>query len=80
MFRDADSSARASAVLTAQSEFFDQLAVALGVLSAQVCQQAASTTDKLEQRAAASVVCFVDFQMLGQVADTVCKECDLHFW
>ena len=43
--------------------------VAVGVTFSQVIQQTAALADHFQQPAARAVVLFVDFQMLGKLAD-----------
>src|SRR5687768_3980933 len=70
---------RGIALLT-NAELVDDRAVALHVDLLEVIQQTAATSDQLEKPAAGVMVLRVGLEMLGQVANAVREECDLHFW
>src|SRR5579864_4110239 len=71
-------SARSRALLT-DSEFVDDRAVAFEVGLLQIIEKTAPAADELEQPAAAVVVFGVSLEVLGQIADPVRKQRNLHF-
>ena len=64
----------------AQSEFFDQRAITFRAGAIEVAQHPAALADHLEQSPARMVIVLVDFQMLGQIADTLGQQRNLHLW
>ena len=66
--------------LFANAESFDQTGVSLGILAFEVVEEASSPTDEHEKPAARVVILGVDLEVLGQVADTLAQDRDLHFW
>src|ERR1700737_3807375 len=59
--------------LFSESEFFDQLAVTLEVVLAQVGEQTLSFTHQLHQTTVSGEIFFVGLQMLGDTVDPFCK-------
>ena len=72
---DGSAAPRAS---TAQAETLDDRAVALDVGLVQVVQQPAALADEQQQPTTAVVVVLVRLEVLGQVADAVAQQRDLH--
>ena len=65
--------------LFSESEFFDQLAIALEVVFAQVGEQAFSFTHKLHQAAVSGEIFFIGLQVFGYAVDPFCQQGDLAF-
>src|SRR5829696_2661275 len=65
--------------LFADAEALDQVRVAVGVLALQVIQQAAALADQFQEAAPGVVVFRVGLEMLGEIADALAEERDLHF-
>src|SRR5688500_10075896 len=66
--------------LLTNAELVDDRAVALHVDLLEVVQQTAAAPDELQKAAAGVVVLRVRLEVLGQIADAVREECNLHFW
>src|SRR5688572_25544984 len=66
--------------LLTNAELVDDRAVALHVDLLEVIQQAAAAPDQLQKAAAGVVILRVRLEVLGQIADAVREECNLHFW
>src|SRR5918998_490782 len=62
----------------AQTEALDQRTVALDVGVAQVVEQPTALADEQQQAATAVVVVLVLLEVLGEVADAVAEQRDLH--
>ncbi len=65
--------------LFTQTQTADQLAVSIGLGTAQVRQQAAAGAHHFQQAAAAVVVFRVGFEVWGQIVDAEGQQCNLHF-
>ena len=63
--------------LFSESEFFDQLAIALEVVFAQVGEQAFSFTHKLHQAAVSGEIFFIGLQVFGDTVDPFCQQSNL---
>ena len=66
-------------LLLADSKFLDDVFITLGVVFLQIIQQAATLADHHEQTAPGGVVFLVRFEVLGQLADPLTQDCNLHF-
>lgn len=65
--------------LFTQTELLNQGAIAIGILTLQVGQQAFTTVDHHDQAAAGVVILGVGFEMAVEFVDTGGQQCDLHF-
>src|SRR5690606_15758986 len=65
--------------LLAQTQLLDQGVVALHVLALEIIKQRTALVDHGQQAAARMVVLVVLLEVLGQVADPLGKDRDLHF-
>ena len=65
--------------LFSKSEFFDQLAVTLEVLLAEIGQQTFSFANQLHQPAVRRKILFVRLQMFGDTIDPLRQQGDLSF-
>ena len=65
--------------LMAKAQAFDQLLVAVEILSAQVAQKLAALADKGQKALLGMVVVDVHAQVIGQIADPLRENGDLHF-
>lgn len=63
----------------AQTEFFDQCAVRIGIAALEIVEQLATTADHAQQAAARVVVLHVFFEVTGQFVDASGKQCHLNF-
>ena len=63
--------------LFSESEFFDQLAVALEVVLAQVGEQTFSFTHQLHQTAVSGEIFFIGLQVFGYAVDPFCQQSNL---
>src|ERR1035438_10405116 len=63
--------------LLADTEFADNVAVAIGIVRLQVVQKAATLADQLQQTATRSVILLVRLEVFGQFSDTRTQNCDL---
>ena len=54
--------------------------VALDVCTPQVIEQTAPLRDHLEQAAPRVIVLFVDFEMFGELVDSLAKQSYLNLW
>jgi hypothetical protein len=68
------------AILSPQSEVFNNGAIAFDIIFLDVVEQSATATDQHQKTSAGMVVFFVHFQMFGQVSDPMGQETDLNFW
>ena len=59
--------------LSTEAKLLYDSSVSLDVLFLEVVKEAASLTDKFEQRKTCDMVLLVAFEMLGKVSDTVGK-------
>ena len=64
--------------LTAQAELLDEGAIALKIFLLQVVQEAATSSDELEEPAPGRVVLLVRAEMLSQLVDALREHRDLH--
>src|SRR4051812_13380805 len=69
---------RSPTTLSAQAETLDERTVTRDVLALQVLQQTTAATDQQQQTAAAVVVVLVQLQVLGELADALAEQRDLH--
>src|SRR5690349_15815380 len=69
---------RSGRALAAQAQLLDQRAVALQIVPLHVGQQPAPPADQLEQAAAGMVVVLVHLHVLGELADPLREQGDLH--
>src|SRR6476646_3325359 len=69
---------RSGRALAAQAQLLDQRAVALQIVPLHVGQQPAPPADQLEQAPAGMVVVLVHLHVLGELADPLCEQGDLH--
>src|ERR1017187_3645524 len=63
--------------LLADTEFADDVAVAIGIVRLQVVQKAAALADQLQKTAPGSVVLLVRLEVFGQFADARTQNRDL---
>jgi len=63
--------------LLADTEFADDVAVAIGIVRLQVVQKAAALADQLQKAAPGSVVLLVRLEVFGQFADARTQNRDL---
>ena len=66
-------------VLLTEPEALDQLLVPGAVDAGEVLQEAVTSADELEQPATRRVVLLVRLEVLGQLADALAQDRDLHF-
>jgi hypothetical protein len=66
--------------LLTQTEFANQIGVALGVFALEISQQALTLRNHAQQAAATVVIFGVRFKMGGKVVDTCGEQSYLHFW
>ena len=66
-------------ILLTNSELRNGRTVTLDVLLHQVVEKVAAVTNHFEQAAAGMVILLMDFQMLGQVVDSLSEDRDLDF-
>src|SRR5690242_17221750 len=64
--------------LVSQAELFDQRTIALRAGPVEVAQHAAALADHLEQPPAGVIIVLVLFEMLGQIADALGQNSNLH--
>jgi len=67
-------------LLLTQAQFLDQRVVPLNINLFQIGEQVATLVDHHQKAAARMVVFVVAFEVIGEVADTLCKDRDLNFW
>src|SRR3954467_12087029 len=65
--------------LLTDAEALDQVRVAVRVLALQVVEKSAALADQLQQAAARVMVLRVRLEMVGQIADALAEERNLHF-
>jgi len=65
--------------LLSKTDLADERAVAIDVFAVEVVEQSATLTDQLQQPTPGAVVVYVLAQVLRQLGDPGCKECDLNF-
>jgi len=65
--------------LTSQAEALEYRAITLDILTPQVVEQTAATTDHFEQAAPGEVIFFMGFEMLGEVDDALGQNGNLDF-
>src|SRR5690606_3507694 len=63
----------------AQTEFFDQCAVRIGIAALEIVEQFATTADHAQQTAARVVVLHVFFEVTGQFVDAGGEQSNLDF-
>jgi hypothetical protein len=66
-------------LLLANAEFLDYVLVALGIVSLEVVQQAATLADHHQETAAGGVILLVRLEMIRQIADPFAEHRDLNF-
>src|SRR5947209_15035981 len=66
-------------LLLANAEFLDYVLVALGIVSLEVVQQAATPADHHQETAAGGVILLVRLEMIRQIADPFAEHRDLNF-
>ena len=69
---------RAKTLLTTQAQPVDDFMVLINIFALEVIKQASALRDHLKQPAPRVVIFLVCFEMLGQFADALTQECDLH--
>ena len=65
--------------LLSQTQFLDDCTVTIDIFFLQVVEHIAATTYHFQQTTSGVMVVFVSFEMLGQVVDSLGKNCDLYF-
>jgi hypothetical protein len=65
--------------LLADSEFADDLAVAVGINFLEVIQQTAALADQHQKPTARAMILLVRFEMLGQLSDALSQNGNLYF-
>jgi hypothetical protein len=70
---------RPRSCLLANAEFLDYVLVALGIVSLEVIEQAATLADHHQETAAGGVILLVCLEMIRQFADPFAEHRDLNF-
>ena len=65
--------------LAADAEFFDKAQVFLTILGSDVLQKPFALADELQKPPTRHVVFFINFQVFGELFDTLGEDTNLHF-
>ena len=79
IFPAQETSPKRNACLLSKAELAYERPVAIDVFAIEVVEQTATLTDQLQQPASGAVVVFVLAQVLRQLGNPCCQECDLNF-
>ncbi len=71
---------RPTTTLLTKTELGDQGTIARNITALEIIKHAATLADHLQKATARGVILRVGLEVLGEVVDTLCEQCNLYLW